>query len=146
MTLPAKTTRSPGIPSLDKLAAADPKVRVIHLARNFGHQAAIMAGMDSINGVDAAILMDADLQDDPDEIPRFVQMLDAGYDLVSGWKKERLDPVTKTLPSRLFNAVTARISGVRLHDFNCGFNCGLAANGNVSYDANILRGGLNIRF
>ena len=65
--------------------------------------------------------MDADLQDDPDEIPRFVEMLDAGYDLVSGWKKERLDPLSKTLPSRLFNRVTAAISGVQLHDFNCGF-------------------------
>ena len=65
--------------------------------------------------------MDADLQDDPDEIPRFVQTLDAGYDLVSGWKKDRHDPLSKTLPSRLFNKVTARISGVHLHDFNCGF-------------------------
>jgi glycosyltransferase involved in cell wall biosynthesis len=65
--------------------------------------------------------MDADLQDDPKEIPRFLAELDKGYDLVSGWKKKRHDPLGKTLPSKLFNKVTAMVSGIPLHDFNCGF-------------------------
>jgi len=65
--------------------------------------------------------MDADLQDDPDEIPRFLEQLEQGYDVVSGWKKQRNDPAEKRIPSRLFNAVTAKGSGVKLQDFNCGF-------------------------
>jgi glycosyltransferase involved in cell wall biosynthesis len=103
-----------------QLAADNEPVQAIRLRRNFGKATALMVGIAACTG-DVIITMDADLQDDPDEIPRFVEMLDAGCDLVSGWKKERHDPLTKTLPSRLFNAVTARISGVRLHDFNCGF-------------------------
>jgi glycosyltransferase involved in cell wall biosynthesis len=79
-----------------------------------------MIGIGACTG-DVVVTMDADLQDDPDEIPRFLEALDAGYDVVSGWKKERHDPLSKTLPSRLFNWATARISGIRLHDFNCGF-------------------------
>jgi len=65
--------------------------------------------------------MDADLQDDPAELPRLIEALDNGYDLVSGWKQNRQDPISKTVPSRLFNFVTSRVSGIRLHDFNCGF-------------------------
>ena len=65
--------------------------------------------------------MDADLQDDPKEIPRFLAKLDEGYDLVSGWKRVRLDPISKTLPSRFFNWVTSSLSGIQIHDFNCGF-------------------------
>jgi glycosyltransferase involved in cell wall biosynthesis len=103
-----------------QLAADNEPVQAIRLRRNFGKATALMVGIAACTG-DVVITMDADLQDDPGEIPRFVEMLDAGCDLVSGWKKERHDPLTKTLPSRLFNAVTARISGVRLHDFNCGF-------------------------
>jgi glycosyltransferase involved in cell wall biosynthesis len=105
---------------MSQLAAGNEKIQAIRLRRNFGKATALMVGIGACAG-DVVITMDADLQDDPDEIPRFVQTLDAGYDLVSGWKRERLDPLSKTLPSRLFNAVTARISGVRLHDFNCGF-------------------------
>ena len=65
--------------------------------------------------------MDADLQDDPDEIPRFLEKLEEGYDLVSGWKENRLDPLGKTMPSKLFNKVTSFATGIKLHDFNCGF-------------------------
>jgi glycosyltransferase involved in cell wall biosynthesis len=105
---------------MSKLAAGNAAIQAIRLRRNFGKATALMVGIAACAG-DVVITMDADLQDDPEEIPRFVETLDAGYDLVSGWKKERLDPLSKTLPSRLFNSVTARISGVRLHDFNCGF-------------------------
>ena len=105
---------------MTQLASDNAAVQAIRLRRNFGKATALMVGIGACAG-DVIISTDADLQDDPDEIPRFVQMLDAGYDLVSGWKKERQDPLSKTLPSRLFNTVTARISGVRLHDFNCGF-------------------------
>jgi dolichol-phosphate mannosyltransferase len=102
------------------LATGNGAIQAIRLRRNFGKATALMVGIAASSG-DVVVTMDADLQDDPDEIPRFVAMLDAGYDLVSGWKKERHDPLSKTLPSRLFNAVTAGLSGVRLHDFNCGF-------------------------
>jgi glycosyltransferase involved in cell wall biosynthesis len=105
---------------MTQLAADNAAVQAIRLRRNFGKATALMVGIGACAG-DVIISTDADLQDDPDEIPRFVQTLDAGYDLVSGWKKDRQDPLSKTLPSRLFNTVTARISGVRLHDFNCGF-------------------------
>lgn len=105
---------------MTELASGNAAVQAIRLRRNFGKATALMVGIGACAG-DIVISIDADLQDDPDEIPRFIEMLDAGYDLVSGWKKERHDPLSKTLPSRLFNAVTARISGVRLHDFNCGF-------------------------
>jgi glycosyltransferase involved in cell wall biosynthesis len=102
------------------LAAENGVVQAIRLRRNFGKATALMVGIGACNG-DVVITMDADLQDDPDEIPRFLDALDAGYDVVSGWKKERHDPISKTLPSRFFNMVTSRISGIRLHDFNCGF-------------------------
>jgi glycosyltransferase involved in cell wall biosynthesis len=105
---------------MTKLAAASPIVQAIKLRRNFGKATALAIGIAACKG-DVVITMDADLQDDPEEIPQFIRALDAGNDLVSGWKKERHDPLSKTLPSRLFNFVTSRISGVRLHDFNCGF-------------------------
>jgi glycosyltransferase involved in cell wall biosynthesis len=105
---------------MTQLAEAHKAVQAIRLRRNFGKATALMVGIGACAG-DVIVTMDADLQDDPDEIPRFLEMLDAGWDLVSGWKKDRHDPLSKTLPSRLFNKVTARISGVRLHDFNCGF-------------------------
>jgi glycosyltransferase involved in cell wall biosynthesis len=105
---------------MTELAAGNGIVQAIRLRRNFGKATALMVGIGACTG-DVVITMDADLQDDPDEIPRFLDMLDAGYDVVSGWKKERHDPISKTLPSRLFNRVTAAISGIQLHDFNCGF-------------------------
>ena len=105
---------------MSKLALENTVVQAIRLRRNFGKATALMVGIGACGG-DVIITMDADLQDDPDEISRFLATLDQGYDLVSGWKKERHDPLSKTLPSRLFNKVTARISGVGLNDFNCGF-------------------------
>ena len=91
---------------MTELAAENGIVQAIRLRRNFGKATALMIGIGACTG-DVVITMDADLQDDPDEIPRFLDALDAGYDVVSGWKKERHDPVSKTLPSRFFNRVTA---------------------------------------
>lgn len=105
---------------IEELHAADPRVRAIQFRRNFGKSAALSAGFTAAQG-DVVFTMDADLQDDPVEIPRFLAKLDEGYDLVSGWKYPRLDPRTKTWPSRLFNWATGQLSGIRLHDFNCGF-------------------------
>jgi glycosyltransferase involved in cell wall biosynthesis len=100
-------------------AAADPRVRGASLRRNFGKSAALATGFALARGTLVATL-DADLQDDPAELPRLAAALEQGLDLVSGWKQERQDPLTKTVPSRLFNAVTSWVAGVRLHDFNCG--------------------------
>lgn len=105
---------------LRRLHAADPKhVRVLSFRRNYGKSAALAAAFAEVRG-DRVVTLDADLQDDPAEIPRLLAALDDGADLVCGWKQKRRDPWTKTLPSRLFNAVTARVSGVRLNDFNTG--------------------------
>ncbi|NLI52702.1 MAG: glycosyltransferase family 2 protein [Clostridiales bacterium] len=108
------------IETIQSLSDDDPRVGLIALRRNFGKAAALQAGFRHANG-DIVITMDADLQDDPKEIPRFLDKLSEGYDVVSGWKKKRYDPLSKRLPSKLFNAVTSRMSGVKLHDFNCGF-------------------------
>ncbi len=95
------------------------RVKVISFRRNYGKSAALSVGFKQARG-DVVVTIDADLQDDPSEIPNLMKKLDEGVDLVSGWKKSRQDPWTKTVPSRLFNFVTSRISGLRLHDFNCG--------------------------
>ena len=92
----------------------------LRFRRNFGKADALQAGFDNVDG-DIVFTMDADLQDDPAEIPAFLKKLDEGYDLVSGWKQVRHDPITKTLPSKIFNALARAASGVQLHDFNCGF-------------------------
>ena len=105
---------------LDELALQDPAVGVIHFRRNFGKAAGLDAGFKHARGK-IIFTMDADLQDDPKEIPRFLEKLDEGYDLVSGWKKKRHDPLGKTLPSKLFNFTVSRVSGLQLNDFNCGF-------------------------
>jgi len=102
------------------LAARDPRVRGVSFRRNFGKSAALSVGFRMADS-DWVATIDADLQDDPAELPRLVAALEGGLDLVSGWKQERRDPLTKTAPSRLFNAVTGAVAGVRLHDFNCGF-------------------------
>lgn len=94
----------------------------IRFRRNLGKALALEAGFRAAQG-EVVFTMDADLQDDPKEIPRFLTKLDEGFDLVSGWKQTRHDPVSKTLPSKLFNGVTARLTGLRLNDFNCGFKC-----------------------
>ncbi|MBP6874877.1 MAG: glycosyltransferase family 2 protein [Candidatus Eisenbacteria bacterium] len=106
---------------LQALAEADPHTGFVSFRRNFGKAAALSAGFRDARG-EAVITMDGDLQDDPEEIPAFLEML-AGYDLVSGWKRRRKDPISKRWPSRLFNWVTARATGIPLHDFNCGFKC-----------------------
>jgi glycosyltransferase involved in cell wall biosynthesis len=104
---------------LRELHGRSPRVNVISFRRNYGKSAALSAGFKAVRG-DIVITMDADLQDDPAEIPKLVGALDSGYDLVSGWKQKRKDPWTKTIPSKLFNYVTSKFSGIRLHDFNCG--------------------------
>ena len=107
-------------PVIQELAAAHPPVTGVRLRRNFGKATALNVGIGLATGR-IIVTMDADLQDDPSDLPRFVEALAAGCDLVSGWKKVRHDPLSKTLPSRLFNLATARLSGVPLHDFNSGF-------------------------
>ncbi len=104
---------------LEELHTAHPEVTVIQFRRNFAKAAAYTAGFQRATGR-VIITMDADLQDDPAEIPNLVARLDEGYDLVSGWKKKRFDPLGKTIPSRFFNWVTGRVSGIPIHDFNCG--------------------------
>jgi glycosyltransferase involved in cell wall biosynthesis len=104
---------------LERLHEEMPNVVVIHLRRNFGKSAALQAGFLEARG-DRIVTMDADLQDDPAEIPRLLAKLDEGFDLVSGWKVQRNDPWTRRIFSRLFNWSTAVVSGVRLHDVNCG--------------------------
>jgi glycosyltransferase involved in cell wall biosynthesis len=97
-----------------------PFVRGIRFRRNFGKAAALQEGISKATA-DIIVTMDGDLQDDPNEIPRFLDLIRDGFDVVSGWKQVRHDPLGKTLPSRLFNIVTSIVSGVKIHDFNCGF-------------------------
>ena len=103
------------------LSAKDPNVHGIRFRRNYGKSAALYCGFGKAQG-DVVITMDADLQDSPDEIPELVRMIrEEGYDLVSGWKQHRKDNVlTKNLPSKLFNATARRVTGIKLHDMNCG--------------------------
>ncbi len=103
-----------------ELIAAHPHINGIFFRRNCGKARALQAGFRHAAG-DLILTMDADLQDDPAEIPRFIDALDKGVDLVSGWKKHRNDPLEKRLPSRLFNRVISKVFGIKLHDFNCGF-------------------------
>ncbi len=105
---------------LRSLAENDPRVRAIRLRRNFGKAAALSAGFGTSRG-EVVLTLDADLQDDPAEIPRFLDALNGGLDVVSGWKKTRHDPWHKVLPSRLFNWAVSASTGTRLHDHNCGF-------------------------
>jgi glycosyltransferase involved in cell wall biosynthesis len=98
----------------------DNHVRGIRFRRNYGKSAALNVGFAAACG-DVVITMDADLQDSPDEIPQLYRMItQEGYDLVSGWKKKRFDPITKTIPTKLFNWAARKMSGIVLHDFNCG--------------------------
>ena len=97
----------------------DERVRAIRFRRNYGKSAALAVGFEASHG-DVVVTMDADLQDDPAEAPGMVDLLSEGFDLVSGWKKTRKDPLSKRIPSKLFNWVTGIVSGLRLHDFNCG--------------------------
>jgi len=104
---------------LKEIHRRDPSVKVIRFRRNFGKSAALSVGFSEARG-DFIVTMDADLQDDPAEIPHLLEMLDDSHDLVSGWKKKRFDPLSKTIPSRFFNFVTAKLTGIPIHDFNCG--------------------------
>jgi dolichol-phosphate mannosyltransferase len=105
-----------------ELAQADARVRGIRLRRNFGKAAALSAGFRAARG-DHVVTLDADLQDDPREIPRLLARLDEGLDVVSGWKQIRHDPWHKVMPSRVFNWLCSWLTGVRLHDHNCGLKC-----------------------
>jgi len=105
---------------IEELSGKDNRVRGIKFRRNYGKSAALSSGFRVAKG-DVVITMDADLQDSPEEIPELYRMImQDGYDLVSGWKKRRHDPISKTVPSRFFNWVTRKTSGIKLHDFNCG--------------------------
>ncbi len=107
---------------IERLAAEDPRVRGIRFRRNFGKAAALSAGFEEARG-EFVFTLDADLQDDPREIPRFLEAMTDDLDVVSGWKKVRHDPWHKVLPSRVFNWLVGWLTGVRLHDHNCGFKC-----------------------
>jgi glycosyltransferase involved in cell wall biosynthesis len=102
------------------LKELDSNVRGFRFVRNYGKTAALQTGFNAANG-DVIITMDSDLQDSPDEIPGLYKMIkEEGFDMVSGWKKKRYDPLSKTLPTKLYNAVLRSLSGIKLHDFNCG--------------------------
>ncbi|MGC4190443.1 MAG: glycosyltransferase family 2 protein [Thermomicrobiales bacterium] len=105
---------------IERTNATDSRVIGLRHRRNFGKARALADGFAIAQG-DVIVTMDGDLQDDPDELPRFLAMLDDGYDLVSGWKQRRQDPLGKTAPSKVFNWTVRKFSGVQLHDFNCGF-------------------------
>jgi glycosyltransferase involved in cell wall biosynthesis len=114
---------------IEKLATGDPRVRGIRFRRNFGKAAALDAGFRDARG-EFVVTLDADLQDNPGDIPRLLDGLNQGCDLCVGWKKRRFDPWHKVIPSRVFNWVIGVVSGVRLHDHNCGLKC---------YRAEVLR-------
>jgi glycosyltransferase involved in cell wall biosynthesis len=116
--------------ALTRLHNVHENVRVVRLRRNFGKAAALAAGFANAQG-DVVVTIDADLQDDPAEIPRLLAKLDEGFDLVSGWKAHRRDPFTRRALSRIFNWVTGRVSGLRLHDLNCGLK---------AYRADVVQG------
>jgi glycosyltransferase involved in cell wall biosynthesis len=108
--------------TIGELAARDERVRGIRFRRNFGKAAALSAGFAAARG-EIIFTLDADLQDNPVEIPRFLEKMQSDCDVVSGWKKVRHDPWHKVLPSRIFNWMVSRLTGVHLHDHNCGFKC-----------------------
>jgi glycosyltransferase involved in cell wall biosynthesis len=116
--------------ALTRLHAAHPNVKVVRLRRNFGKAAALDAGFRTAAG-ETIVTMDGDLQDDPAEIPRLLAKLEEGFDLVSGWKARRRDPWSRRVLSRIFNGVTGRVSGLRLHDMNCGLK---------AYRSEVVRG------
>ena len=104
---------------VEQLAENHDVIQGIRLRRNYGKSDALQTGFERCTGR-FVVTMDADLQDDPNEIPAMIEKLENGADLVSGWKKKRHDPISKTIPSRFFNAVTRWVTGIKLHDFNCG--------------------------
>ncbi len=105
---------------IEKLSAANPCIKGIKFRRNYGKSAGLQVGFEACEG-DVVITMDADLQDNPEEIPELYKMItEGGWDLVSGWKQKRKDPISKTIPTKLFNWAARRMTGIVLHDFNCG--------------------------
>jgi glycosyltransferase involved in cell wall biosynthesis len=105
---------------IESLSQSNPNIKGIKFRRNYGKSAALHKGFDMVRG-NVVITMDADLQDSPDEIPELYKMIMAdGFDLVSGWKKERYDPLSKTIPTKLYNGVTRAMTGIKLNDMNCG--------------------------
>jgi glycosyltransferase involved in cell wall biosynthesis len=105
---------------IEELSAQDENVRGIKFQRNYGKSAALQKGFEAVKG-DVVITMDADLQDSPEEIPSLYKMImDDDFDVVSGWKKKRYDPITKTIPTKLYNWAARKLTGIYLHDFNCG--------------------------
>lgn len=105
---------------IEAMAAQDEHVKGVKFRRNYGKAAALHEGFKVVQG-DVVVTMDADLQDSPEEVPELYRMImEEGYDLVSGWKKKRYDPLNKTIPTKLYNAVTRLMSGIHLNDFNCG--------------------------
>jgi dolichol-phosphate mannosyltransferase len=108
--------------AIRRLAAADPRVSGLRFRRNFGKAAALSAGFDQARG-ELVMTLDADLQDDPREITNFLAKMDHNLDVVSGWKQVRHDPWHKVLPSRVFNWMVSKLTGVNLHDHNCGMKC-----------------------
>jgi len=115
---------------IKKAGEANPSIKGLKFNRNFGKSAALHMGFKAAQG-DVVITMDADLQDSPDEIPELYKLIkEQKFHLVSGWKKKRHDPISKTLPSKFFNYITRRISGIPLHDFNCGLK---------AYDAQVVK-------
>lgn len=116
---------------VEQLCNQNPDVKGIRFRRNYGKSPALNVGFDAAQG-NVVITMDADLQDSPDEIPDLYRMItQEGWDLVSGWKKKRYDPITKTLPTKLFNWATRKMSGIYLHDFNCGLK---------AYKSDVIKG------
>ena len=112
-------SRDRSFAELSQIAASDPRARVVQLRRNFGQTAAIAAGVHRAKG-DVLVFIDSDLQNDPSDIPRLLELLDQGYDVVSGWRKDRQDAtVTRLLPSIVANNLISRITGVPLHDYGC---------------------------
>jgi len=112
-------SRDTSLEILSEIFEVDPHSRVLSFRTNYGKSAALSVGFDEARG-EIIVTIDADLQDDPEEIPRLVEKIDEGYDLVSGWKRHRKDPLTKTVPSKVFNTVTKWVTGLGLHDMNCG--------------------------
>lgn len=104
------------------ISARDPRFRAVRFRTNYGKSAALAVGFERTRGA-IVFTMDADLQDDPDELPKMKALLDQGYDLVSGWKEKRHDPWHKTAPSKLFNKTVQLVTGLDIHDFNCGLKC-----------------------
>ncbi|MBT4209651.1 MAG: glycosyltransferase family 2 protein [Candidatus Komeilibacteria bacterium] len=113
-------SRDESVKILKEISSNDKHVKVIELKRNFGKSIALAVGFDKLVG-DLVITMDADLQDDPEEIPKLIEQIEKNYDLVSGWKYKRKDPLVKILSSKIFNFTVSLLSGLKIHDFNCGF-------------------------